>query len=525
MRVSTALYSVADIRGIELAAQADLPPGTLMQRAGDAACAFALKLLKDAGNGAPVLVLAGPGNNGGDAFEAAHRLAQNGIRVSILSFADPARQPPDARQALSRAQGGNAHFADPARWSEIMSAQWSLVIDGLFGIGLARPISGMLRTLVAAVNALPCPILALDVPSGLDADTGDLIGEDGIAVAASHTITFIGNKPGLHTCYGRDYAGEVHVDVLGIDASCFMQPEAQLNRVQLFAHALHPRANNSHKGSFGDVTVIGGAHGMAGAAILAARTAAKCGAGRVFAAFIDDAPAYDGMQPELMCRIAQTHDFSSHTLVVGPGLGMSRTAHDLLVRALNTPAPLVLDADALNLVAAEPELQKKLAQRKAAHVMTPHPLEAARMLGTTSAAIQSDRLAAARELARRYNGTAVLKGSGSVIARPDGKLAINPTGNPGLATAGTGDVLAGICGALLAQGWPERDAALAAPWLHGYAADMLVAQGIGPTGMTASELIPAVRASLNRLIREHATRPASSSRQTSDLIPVDRPQS
>jgi hydroxyethylthiazole kinase-like uncharacterized protein yjeF len=248
---------------------------------------------------------------------------------------------------------------------------------------------------------------------------------------------------------------------------------------------------------------------MGGAAILSARAAAKCGAGRVFVAFLDDAPAYDDAQPELMCRIAHEHDFASGTLVAGPGLGTSRAAHDLLLRALNTQAPLVLDADALNLIAAEPGLQQKLVQRKGMQLMTPHPLEAARLLGTTSASIQADRLTAARELAHRYNSAVILKGSGTVIAQrngSDGKITINTTGNPALATAGTGDVLAGICGALLAQGWSEHNAALAGPWLHGHAADVLVEQGIGPVGLTASELIPVVRASLNRLINECSQR-------------------
>lgn len=500
----TALYSVAEIREIEQAALAALPPGTLMQRAGQSAAKAALELLADAQLDAHVLVLAGPGNNGGDALETTFHLAQMGLQVSVMLYADPARQSPDSQQALRRAQSTTAHFADPALPSTAAATHWALVVDGLFGIGLARPVTGDLRIAVENINALACPVLALDVPSGLDADTGNIVGEGGIAVRASHTVTFIGDKPGLHTCYGRDHAGQVQIASLDIDGRHFKMPHAQLNNEVLFADSLHRRLHNSHKGSYGDVIVVGGAHGMGGAPILAARAAAKCGAGRVFAAFVCNAPAYDSAHPELMCRLAQDMDFSSSTLVVGPGLGTSREAHDLLAKALQAQGPLVLDADALNLIATEPGLQQKLMRRRGPTLMTPHPLEAARLLATTSGAIQADRPAAARELARRFNVIAVVKGSGTVIARPDGEIAVNPTGNPALASAGTGDVLSGMCGALLAQNFSTWNAALAAVWLHGRAADMLVEQGVGPIGVTAGELIPIVRDALNECVNQHA---------------------
>jgi hydroxyethylthiazole kinase-like uncharacterized protein yjeF len=205
-----------------------------------------------------------------------------------------------------------------------------------------------------------------------------------------------------------------------------------------------------------------------------------------------------------MCRLAAELDFSAHTLVVGPGLGTSSAAVDVLTRAIDTSGPLVLDADALNLIATKPDLQQRLSTRNGMAVMTPHPLEAARLLGTSSTAIQANRLAAARTIAARFNAIVILKGSGSIVARPDQSLVINTTGNPALATAGTGDVLAGICGALLAQGWPQWDTALAGAWLHGHAADMLVERGIGPIGLTAGELIPYVRDALNQITDKHA---------------------
>lgn len=500
-----ALYSAKEIRDIEQAALAALPQGTLMQRAGQAAAVAALALISDPRSDAKVLVLAGPGNNGGDALETAGRLAQAGVQVTVLLYADPSKQSLDSQQAYVRAQSSPVSFVDPIFFPDISSLRWTLVIDGLFGIGLTRPIAGMQHSLIETINTFACPVLALDIPSGLDADTGNIIGEHGIAIKASHTITFIADKPGLHTCYGRDFAGKVQVAKLDIDDKYFMPSHAYLNQIKLFSSALHRRAHNSHKGSFGDVAIVGGARGMSGATILAARAAAKCGAGRVFAAFVDTAPAYDGIQPELMCRVAREFDFSSSTLVVGPGLGTSRDAHDLLAQALTANVPLVLDADALNLIAVEPGLKNKLTQRRAATLMTPHPLEAARLLSTSSINVQADRLTAARELAQQYNATIILKGSGSVIARPDGNVVINTTGNAALATAGTGDVLAGMCGALLAQNWPIWEAALAAVWLHGYAADVLVGQDVGPIGVTASELIPAVRKALNQLTNDYAS--------------------
>jgi hydroxyethylthiazole kinase-like uncharacterized protein yjeF len=499
-----ALYSISEIRAIESAAQAEARSGSLMQRAGQAAAKAAWELLAEPRTQARILVLAGPGNNGGDAFEAACRLAQAGAQVVIAFHGEPARQTADAQHARLRAEAANVRFIDPADLAAIESEHWSLVIDGLYGIGLTRAIDAEARHMIEAVNKLGCPVLALDVPSGLGADTGAVVG-NAIAVRASHTITFIGDKPGLHTAHGRDHAGTVQIARLDIDARHFPAPRAQLNHPALFAHALQPRRHNTHKGSYGDVAVIGGAHGMGGAVILAARAAAHSGAGRVFAGFLEQAPPYDSAQPELMCRSAGEMALEGMTLVAGPGLGTSRAAHDVLARVLNTSEPLVLDADALNLLSLEQGLRNKLQQRRHAAVLTPHPLEAARLLEVSSDQVQADRPAAARELARRFNAVVVLKGSGTVIAGIDGVIAINPTGNPALATAGSGDVLAGVCGALLAQRVPAWEAALAAVWLHGLAADRLVERGIGPVGLVAGELVLAVRTELNALIAERSS--------------------
>jgi hydroxyethylthiazole kinase-like uncharacterized protein yjeF len=466
-----------------------------MERAGQAATAFALDLLDGEAAGA-VLVLAGPGNNGGDGLEVAANLARQGVAVEVLHLAGERPASLEAARALRRAQDGGARFVDaiPA------GRPWRLVVDALFGIGLARPLAGRARELAAWTAQAACPVLALDVPSGLDADTGAVHGPDGLAVTATHTITCLGNKPGLYTGDGCDHAGEVRVDMLGADGLHTEAAQAVLSSPSLFADRLAPRRRNSHKGSFGDLVVLGGARGMAGAAVLAARAALFGGAGRVFAALLDGGMALDPLQPEIMFRDAAGMAFDGRTVVAGPGMGNADAAIHLFGKALDAGTPLVADADALNLAAARPELQARLAAHGGPKVLTPHPLEAARLLGVTAPIVQADRLEHARELALRLNAVVVLKGAGSVIARPDGFVAVNTSGNPGLATGGSGDVLAGFCGALLAQGWPAWEAALGAAWMHGAAADWLVEDGRGPVGLTAGELPKAIRAVFNTLI-------------------------
>jgi hydroxyethylthiazole kinase-like uncharacterized protein yjeF len=505
------LYTIDEIRRIERSAAAELPPGALMRRAGQSAAELALTLLPADPASNAVLVLAGPGNNGGDALELAASLALSGIHVSVMLYCDERKQSQEAKEALQRARNSPAHWLDTSSVAHVVSAiserPWSLLVDGLFGIGLKQAITGELRILVEAANTLPCPILSLDNPSGLDADTGAITGEHGtagVAIQASHTITFIGDKPGLHTLHGRDNSGQVHVADLGVSDALFPAPRRWLNSVSLFASCLLKRRHESHKGSFGNAAIIGGAPGMMGAAALASRAALHCGAGRVYTIFLDAAPDYDEQQPELMYRQAQEFDFSSAILTAGPGLGRTPAARDLLARVLDSENAVVLDADALNLLASDPGLQEKVFLRTSGTLMTPHPLEAARLLGTSVAQVQSDRLEAATRLAKQFNSVVVLKGSGSVIAAPDKRIVINTTGNPALATAGSGDVLSGICGALLAQNWPLWETALGAVWMHGAAADELVRQGIGPIGLTAGELIPAVRACLNRLTEANA---------------------
>lgn len=486
----TALYLSSTLRQIE-ARHRDEP---LMQRAGAATAEWAAELAEQ--RSLPVLILAGPGNNGGDAFEAGRLLRQRFFDVRVVFAGEAARLPSDAAAAYQRLieAGGDTLEKIPAE------TRWSLIIDGIFGIGLARPPTGLYAEWIDAAKQLAerdhCPLLALDCPSGLNTDTGQTFAP---AICASHTITFISAKPGLLTADGPDHCGEIRV------ASLELTPEAnhpadgrQLSRAD-FSSSPKPRPRNSHKGSFGNAGILGGAPSMVGAAFLAGRTALKLGAGKVYLGLLEQpAPALDLLQPELMLRRPRALLQTPLTaLAVGPGLGVSLEASELLESAISLDQPLVLDADALNLVASEGNLQVALASRSHPAILTPHPAEAARLLDCPTAAVQADRIAAAREIANRYQCHVALKGCGTVIAAVDGQWWINSTGNPGMATAGMGDVLSGLIVALLAQGWPAISALLAGVHLHGAAADRLVANGTGPIGLTAGEVINPARQLFN----------------------------
>jgi hydroxyethylthiazole kinase-like uncharacterized protein yjeF len=489
---TAAILLTTDLRRVEQAALGGRNPAPLMERAGLAAAEFARTLAGDSGK--PVLILAGPGNNGGDALVVARHLKQWWFKVSVVCAGNPQQYSADAAAALQawRKAGGELVAEIPT------TQDWALVIDGLFGIGLKRDLDGAYARLVEQINALNAPVLALDIPSGLDADTGRIMG---CAVQADHTMTFIALKPGLLTLDGPDHCGTIHIADLGLAAEVDAAPHGVLIGDGVLAHVLPTRPQNSHKGSYGSAGIIGGAHGMAGAALLAARAALKCGAGRVYAGLLaGDAPLLDVLQPELMLRTADAVLRLDHltALAIGPGLGDTPDAAEYLDWALETAVPLVIDADALNQIAVTATLKNKLKHIVTPKILTPHPAEAARLLACTTDEVQQDRVAAALRLAREYQAGVVLKGAGSVCAWPDGHWAINTSGNPGMAAAGMGDVLTGIITALLAQGVDERHALTAAVYLHGAAADQLVENGSGPIGLTASEIIDAARSLLNR---------------------------
>ena len=496
------LLRQAALRAIEQRFATASPP--LMERAGRAAAA----LLRERFGTGRVLVCAGPGNNGGDGFVLARALHRAGQAVSVRFAGDPQRLPADAAAAWQSARAAGVDFcAEP-------SGKFSVVVDALFGIGLRRPLDGDWAALVERINRFPGPVLALDVPSGLDADTGACHGP---AVGATLTASFIAGKPGLYTGDGPDCAGEVVLLDLGLGAAttdidtntAIRHTDTTANPAPPRHHGAlltaadlrlpPPRVRASHKGSFGTLAVIGGASGMSGAALLAARAGLHLGAGRVMAGLLQPLTV-DPLQPELMLRPPEEALAGATAAVVGPGLGQSGAALNLLHRAAGVDFPLLLDADALNLLAAHPVLARTIARRAAPTLLTPHPTEAARLLGIDTATVQADRIAAACRLASRFHAEVALKGAGTVLASPDGSWRINPTGNPGLASGGTGDVLAGMAGALLAQGLPARDALAAAVFLHGAAADERVAAGHGPAGLTAGELLLPARRLLNRRI-------------------------
>lgn len=479
----------AEIRALEAAAAARRPEPPLMERAGLAAAELARSILA---GGQRVLVVAGPGNNGGDGFVVARHLKSWWYNVAVLFTGPEQKLAADAAAALAAWRSAGGTTVD--RWPE--GARPELIVDALFGIGLERPLEGAMAELVMRMNGSGAPVLALDVPSGLHADTGRVLG---IAVEADHTATFIALKPGLLTLDGPDHAGELHVFDLGLDMPGNL-PGHLLDH-SILQTALPPRRNNTHKGSFGNVGIVGGADGMVGAALLAGRAALKLGGGRTFVGCLSGA-SVDAAQPELMLRPAAdlvALDGLS-VLAVGPGLGLSDAARTLVASAIGRDVPLLLDADALNLVAADPRLAEEVARRSGDTLLTPHPAEAARLLGCTTAEVQSDRIANALLLAERYHAAVVLKGAGSVCALPDGQWFINPSGNPGLASAGMGDVLAGIVAALVAQGCPPVTALLAGVHLHGLAGDRLQEAIGGPVGITASEVTDAARAILNEAI-------------------------
>ena len=488
---ATPLLASARLRALESAHAAAQPP--LMERAGRAAADFARHLL--GGRDGAILIVCGPGNNGGDGFVMARELRAAGHVVHVVCATAPESLPADAQAAHASwlAAGGTVHDTLPV---DVATQPWALTVDALFGIGLTRAPAGVYAEQIDALNALAAPCLALDLPSGLDGDRGAAFVP---CVRADHTLSFIAAKPGLYTADGPDHAGAVRVADLGLaDDIAAAGCDAQLVSPALFASRLHPRRRNSHKGTYGEAGIIGGATGMAGAALLAARAALKLGAGKVFVSVLDEGlPLLDVQQPELMLRPPADVLSQVSALAIGPGLGASSTAQALVHEAVATRLPLLLDADALNTVAATTALREALATRGAPTVLTPHPAEAARLLDSDAASVQADRLAAARELATRYRAHVVVKGCGSVIATPDGTPCINASGHAGLASAGTGDVLSGLCVALLAQHWPAREALLAAVHLHGAAADLLAANDYGPIGLTAGELADAARAVFN----------------------------
>lgn len=488
------LWDEAALRAAEAHWAARLPSHALMDRAGAAAAALLRARWPHARK---VLLLCGPGNNGGDGLTCAAYLARQAhaprVHVLLVGGAPPARAPMthrggDAQWALAQAQGAGLQMR---AWSEVdaqaVLGDSDVVVDAMLGLGLREAPRGELAAAIEAVaaDAGKRPLLALDVPSGLRGADGSA---PGACVRATATLAMLGLQPG-HACGARSpVCGELWLDELQVDpAAAGASPVAWLGGSDALLAALPALETAAHKGERGDVLLFGGASGMGGALWLAARAALQLGAGRVYAAAFDPrAPSLDPCHAELMLR-APAHLLEqarkargASCLVFGPGAGDSDEALRVLLELLRMPQALVIDADGLNLLAAQAHdgiAWQALRERRAPCWLTPHPTEAARLLGVDTAQVQSDRLRAARELAAAAGCRVLLKGAGSVLAGPGEAPWINASGNGLLASAGTGDVLAGALGACLARSEASAPAARAAVWLHGAGADVALREG------------------------------------------------
>ncbi len=486
------LYRAAQVRELDRIAIEDrgIPGYTLMSRAGEAAFELLRQRWPDA---CRITVVCGGGNNAGDGYVVARLARQTGLDVRALTLANP----DDLRgDALTAWQDACAAGVPTTIFTAAGLADAELLVDAILGTGLEREVSGIWREAVETMNAHPADILALDIPSGLHADTGAILGA---AIQAAATLTFIGLKQGLFTGQGPACCGEVSFADLGAPPDIYpaIHPACWRYAGEDLPALLPKRRRSAHKGHFGHVLVIGGELGLAGAARMAGEAAARCGAGLVS---IATRAAHAGLQaavrPELMFHGIENPDdlaplFDRATVVaLGPGLGRGDWGRDMLRAALASDKPLVVDADGLNLLAAEPTYRENW-------ILTPHPGEAARLLKMTPAEVEADRFTAVEDLALRFGGVAVLKGAGSLIAsKTDGLVALCAAGNPGMASGGMGDVLTGVIAALVAQGFSLFAAARAGVHLHGQAGDLAAGAG-GERGLLATDLLPFLRQLVN----------------------------
>ena len=458
----------------------------LMQRAGEAAFNVTRTAYPESSHW---LILCGHGNNGGDGYVVARLAVAAGIHVTLLALESDKPLPEEAsaaREAWLNA-GGVIHATDVV-WPE----EIDVIIDGLLGTGLRSAPRDPVATLIARANAHSAPVVALDIPSGLMAQTGTT---PGAVIQAAHTVAFIALKPGLLTGKARDVTGTLHHNALGLE-SWLAGQETHVSRVDasLLAQWLPPRRPTSHKGDHGRLVIIGGDHGTAGAIRMTGEAALRCGAGlvRVLTRIENSAPIITA-RPELMVHELTPQSLEeslewADVVVIGPGLGQQAWGKQALQKVENFRKPMLWDADALNLLAINPDKRHN-------RILTPHPGEAARLLNCSVAEIESDRLLSARRLVKRYGGVAVLKGAGTVVAS-DEALGIVDAGNAGMASGGMGDVLSGIIGALLGQKLPLYDAACAGCVAHGVAADKLAAR-YGTRGMLATDLFCTLRRVVN----------------------------
>jgi ADP-dependent NAD(P)H-hydrate dehydratase / NAD(P)H-hydrate epimerase len=483
------IYSTETVRRMDRAAidVAGIPGYTLMERAAAAALELARRSWPAAKRWQ---VLCGGGNNGGDGYVLARLARQQGIGVHVTSLVSPDALQGDAATAYRDFVGTGGAAAS---WDRRLDEEADLLVDAILGSGLERNVEGLFAEAVEALCDHRAPVLALDIPSGISGDTGKVMG---CAVRAAETVTFVGLKSGLFLGDARDFVGKLSFAGLGIPDSARALP-ALMRRIDVGAATplLAPRPRDSHKGDFGHLLLVGSGPGMAGAIRLAGEAALRTGAGRVsIATHPAHCAAIASGCPELMCHgVSGGKDLEalldrSDTVAIGPGLGTDGWAEGLLEGVLSSGLPAVVDADGLNLLAQRP-------RHYAQWILTPHPGEAARLLASSTAAIQGARIDAIKRLAERFGGTIVLKGAGTLVSSSDGPPWLCTVGNPGMAAPGMGDVLTGVIGALLAQGATLEEAAITGVEVHGQAGDM--AAGRTPRGLLASDLMPALRVAVN----------------------------
>jgi NAD(P)H-hydrate epimerase len=486
----TQLYRAVQVQRLDKTAieQFQIPGETLMERAG--AAAFAL-LCTRWPKAQRICVLCGVGNNGGDGFVVARLAHGAGLSVRVMQVGALERIGGDADAMRKKLI---ATGADVGQLSASALGQADVVVDALLGTGLKGEVTGEWLQAITAINNAGRPVLAIDIPSGLHADTGRVLGA---AVRADATISFIGLKQGLFTGHGPDYAGVVAFDALAVPVAVYRGVPTSATRLSddFVQQVLGPRARTAHKGDFGHALIVGGDHGMGGAARLAAESAARVGAGLVSVATrASHVVAINAGRPELMCSgVASEQEIRpmidrASVIGIGPGLGQSEWSRKMFAAAMASKLPLVVDADGLNLLAQAP------AQRDN-WVLTPHPGEAARLIGHRVADIQNDRFAAARELQQRFGGVVVLKGAGTLVATPDLAIALCNAGNPGMASGGMGDVLTGVIAGFIAQGFAPKDAAYLGVQVHAMAGDRAARDG--ERGLLAGDVMEQLRGVVN----------------------------
>ena len=485
------LYSIEAIRVMEsYSISGEIKTGDAMMSAA-AASAFS-KLKQSWPNARNILVVCGKGNNGGDGYALACLAKKEDFDVKVCYLVDPTELKGEALNAANACQSAGVPLLPFEPGLELSA---DVIIDAILGIGVQGEVQSPSSDAIQSINESTSPVLAMDLPSGIQADTGEVLG---VAVKADLTVTFIGIKQGLVTNQAPEYVGELLVSDLDLPSAVFDQviPTAELLGWDGIWTLLPPRHRGSHKGCYGHVLVIGGDYGMGGAVRMAAEAAMRVGAGLVSVATRPEhVPIVNCSRPEIMChQVTHSDDLEpllarATVIVIGPGLGQSEWANELLKRILDADQPKVLDADSLNLIAQAP-------RKHANWILTPHPGEAGRLLATNSKTVQSDRYQAATAIQQQYGGVAVLKGAGTVIKSESGRPAVCPYGNPGMATGGMGDILSGVIGGLLAQSLNLKNAAEAGVFVHARAADIAAAEG-GERGLLATDLLKHLRSLVN----------------------------